>query len=339
MIDVAVIDNPAAAEAALEPARARLLAQLTEPRSAVMLAAAIGLPRQKVNYHLRTLEPHGLVELVQERRKGNVTERLLQATAASYVISPAALAAVAPDPARAPDRLSARWLLALAAQLVRDVGDLITGATRAQRKLATFAMDGTVRFASAADRAAFTAELMQAVTSLVAKYHDERAEGGRGHHGGGFLMGHQFAQHHEAEVSASPDEVWAAIATGPGIDSWFMGRNEVKPGADGIVRTVFGDYAPESPITEWDPARRFGYRSGQAPDGRFIAFEYLIEGRAGGSTVLRAVTSGFIPGDDWADEFEAMKLGGALYFASLVEYLTHFPGRFAAPVKIGRAHV
>jgi DNA-binding transcriptional ArsR family regulator len=181
MIDVAVIDNPAAAEAALEPARARLLAQLTEPRSAVMLAAAIGLPRQKVNYHLRTLERHGLIELVQERRKGNVTERLLQATAASYVISPAALAAVAPDPARAPDRLSARWLLALAAQLVRDVGDLITGADRAQKKLATFATDGRVRFASAADRAAFTAELMQAVTALVAKYHDERADGGRDH--------------------------------------------------------------------------------------------------------------------------------------------------------------
>ena len=79
MIDVAVIDDPAAAEAALEPGRARLLAQLTEPRSAAMLAAAVGLPRQKVNYHLRTLERHGLVELVEERRKGNVTERLLQA--------------------------------------------------------------------------------------------------------------------------------------------------------------------------------------------------------------------------------------------------------------------
>ena len=181
MLDVAVIDDPAAAESALEPARARLLAQLTEPRSAAMLAAAAGLPRQKVNYHLRTLERHGLVELVQERRKGNVTERMLQATAASYVISPAALAAVAPDPARAPDRLSARWLLALAAQLVRDVGDLITGADRAQKKLATFATDGRVRFASAADRAAFTAELMQAVTALVAKYHDEQADGGRDH--------------------------------------------------------------------------------------------------------------------------------------------------------------
>jgi DNA-binding transcriptional ArsR family regulator len=181
MIDVAVIEDPAAAEAALDPARARLLAQMSEPRSATMLAAAAGLPRQKVNYHLRALERHGLVELVEERRKGNVTERLLQATAGSFVISPAALAAVAPDPSRAPDRLSARWLLALAAQLVRDVGGLINASAKAGRRLATFGMDGEVRFASAADRAAFTVELTQAVTALVAKYHDESAAGGRAH--------------------------------------------------------------------------------------------------------------------------------------------------------------
>ena len=181
MIDVAVIEDAAAAEAALDPARARLLAQLAEPGSATMLAAASGLPRQKVNYHLHALERHGLVELVEERRKGNVTERILQATAASYVISPAALSALAPDPERAPDRLSARWLLAVAGQLVRDVGDLITGSARAHKRLATFAMDGEVRFASAADRAAFTGELAQAITALVAKYHDEHAEGGRQH--------------------------------------------------------------------------------------------------------------------------------------------------------------
>jgi DNA-binding transcriptional ArsR family regulator len=181
MMDVAVIEDPAAAEAALDPARTQLLAQLAEPKSAAMLAAAAGLPRQKVNYHLRTLERHGLVELVEERRKGNVTERLLRATAGAFVISPAALAAVAPDPARAPDRLSARWLLALAAQLVRDVGTLITASTRAQKRLATFALDGEVRFATAADRAAFTQELAQSISALVAKYHDEQAEGGRPH--------------------------------------------------------------------------------------------------------------------------------------------------------------
>ena len=123
MLDVAVIGDPAAAEVSLDPVRARLLAELAEPASATMLAARVGLPRQKVNYHLRALERHGLVELVEERRKGNCTERVLRATAASYVISPAALAAVQPDPDRAPDRVSAAWLLAVASRLVRDVGD------------------------------------------------------------------------------------------------------------------------------------------------------------------------------------------------------------------------
>ncbi|USX49756.1 helix-turn-helix domain-containing protein [Lentzea sp. HUAS12] len=181
MFEVAVIEDPSAAEVSLDPVRARLLAELAEPGSATMLAAKVGLPRQKVNYHLRTLEQHGLVELVEERRKGNVNERLLQATAASYVISPTALAAVQPDPARSPDRLSARWLLAVSARLVRDVGTLITGATRAKKRLATFALDGEVRFASAADRAAFAEELAGFMTQLVAKYHDEQAEGGRPH--------------------------------------------------------------------------------------------------------------------------------------------------------------
>jgi DNA-binding transcriptional ArsR family regulator len=181
VLDVAVIENPAAAEAALDPIRTRILAELAQPRSATMLGAQFGLPRQKVNYHLKALERHGLVELVEERRKGNVNERMLRATAASYVISPLALAAVQPDPSRAPDRLSARWLLAVAARLVRDVGALITGATQANRRLATFALDGEVRFASAADRAAFADELTQAVTVLVAKYHDETAAGGRDH--------------------------------------------------------------------------------------------------------------------------------------------------------------
>jgi DNA-binding transcriptional ArsR family regulator len=181
MLDVTVIHDPAAAEASLDPVRARLLAELAEPGSATMLAARVGLPRQKVNYHLRALERHGLVELIEERRKGNCTERVLRATAASYVISPAALATVAPDPGRAPDRLSARWLLALASRLVRDVGELLTGATRAGKPVATFALDGEVRFASAADRAAFAEELATAVTALVGRYHDETAEGGRAH--------------------------------------------------------------------------------------------------------------------------------------------------------------
>jgi DNA-binding transcriptional ArsR family regulator len=181
MFDVTVIEDAAAAEASLDPMRARLLAELAEPQSATTLATRVGLARQKVNYHLRALERHGLVELVEERRKGNMTERLLRATAVSYVISPAALAALAPDPSRSPDRLSARWLLALAARLVRDVGALITGGAHAGKRVATYGLDAEVRFASATDRAAFAAELTDAVIALVGKYHDETAQHGRDH--------------------------------------------------------------------------------------------------------------------------------------------------------------
>jgi hypothetical protein len=88
---------------------------------------------------------------------------------------------VQPDPARFRDQLSARWLLAVAARLVRDVGTLITGADRAGKRVATYALDGEVRFASAAERAAFVEELTRGVGALLAKYHDEDAEGGRPH--------------------------------------------------------------------------------------------------------------------------------------------------------------
>ncbi len=181
MLDVAVIDQPAAAEISLDPIRARLLAELAQPASATSLGARLGLPRQQLNYHLRTLEQHGLVELVEERRKGNVVERVLQAVAAAYVISPNALAAVAPNPDRQPDHRSARWLVALAARLLQELGELIARSTAASQPLATFGVDTELRFASAAERAAFAAELSAAIEHLVSKYHDEAAASGRRH--------------------------------------------------------------------------------------------------------------------------------------------------------------
>ena len=181
MQDVAVIDDPDVAETALEPVRARLLAELVEPGSASSLAPTVGLTRQKVNYHLRALERRGLIELVEERRKGNMTERVMRATASAYVISPLALSAVAPDPGRAPDRLSAFWLLALGSRTVGEVGELMARSDRAGRPLATFAIDAEIEFASAAERASFAAELSDAFESLVAKYHHGEVEGGRRH--------------------------------------------------------------------------------------------------------------------------------------------------------------
>ncbi|EOD58976.1 SRPBCC family protein [Amycolatopsis vancoresmycina] len=145
-------------------------------------------------------------------------------------------------------------------------------------------------------------------------------------------MGHEFELTDVAEAGATPEQVWEAIATGPGIDSWFMGRNEVDGGTGGTVRGAFGGYEPEYGIRAWEPPGKLAYGSGTAPDGRRIAYEFLVEGRDGGSSVIRCVTSGFLPGDDWEDEFEAMTAGGALFFRTLVEYLTHFAGRTAVPV-------
>ena len=124
MLDVEVIADPAAAVSALDPIRSRLLAELTEPASAAALASRVGIARQKVNYHLRALEDHQLVTEAGERQWGGLKERLLVATAASYVVSPGALGPVAADPGRSNDRLSASYLIALAARAVREVGEM-----------------------------------------------------------------------------------------------------------------------------------------------------------------------------------------------------------------------
>jgi len=177
--DVEVIDDPAAAVAALEPVRARLLAELARPGSASTLAGRVGLTRQRVNYHLRTLEAHGLVRLVREQRRRGLTERVMQASAAAYVVSPGALGQAAVAPERTVDRLSASYLVALAARIVREVGDLVRRADRAGKRLATLSLDTHVSFRSAADRAKFTRELTDAVSSVVARYHDADAPEGR----------------------------------------------------------------------------------------------------------------------------------------------------------------
>ncbi len=181
MLDIQVIDDPAAATVALEPIRNRLLAELAAPASAATLASRVGLTRQKVNYHLHSLEAHGLVQLAEERMWGGLRERLLVATAASYVVSPSAMGPVAVDPAREHDRLSASYLIALGARLIKEVSGLVRRATESGKRLATLAVDTEVRFRSATERAAFSAELTEAIATLVAKYHDASAPGGRAH--------------------------------------------------------------------------------------------------------------------------------------------------------------
>lgn len=181
MLDLDVIDDPARAAVALDPVKRRILAELSEPASAASLAGRVGLSRQKVNYHLRALEEHQLVAPAGERQWGGLTERLMVASAASFVVSPAALGSLGADPERNPDRLSASYLIALAARIVREVGTLWNEARRQEKRLATLSLDSVIRFRSPTERAAFTRELTETVAALAARYHDDSAPGGRSH--------------------------------------------------------------------------------------------------------------------------------------------------------------
>jgi len=161
------------------PLRLKLLEHLSEPDSASGLARKLGVPRQVLNYHLKALEGAGVVEFVEERPRGGMKERVMRATAHSYLISPEALGAVEPDPKRLRDRFSWAYLVAAAAKIVRDLGILRERADRAGQRLATFTLETEVRFGSARARDEFTRDLAEKVAELSVKYHDEHARSGR----------------------------------------------------------------------------------------------------------------------------------------------------------------
>jgi DNA-binding transcriptional ArsR family regulator len=179
MAAVCVIEDTEQAATVLEPTRLQLLAALATPDSAAGLARRLSAPRQQVNYHLRRLETVGLITLVAERPQRGFTERVMQATAQGYVLSPAALGAVAADEQQIADHFSAAYLLALGARFIRDVGALVQRATAAGKRLATFSLETEVRFANPAAQHAFAEELTNAVAALVTKYHDGTTPDGR----------------------------------------------------------------------------------------------------------------------------------------------------------------
>lgn len=172
---VQVVRRAAQAAALLNPDRVRLLAALARPASAAGVADQVGMTRQRVNYHLRELEKAGLVELVEERRKGNCTERVMRASARSYLISPEVLGVLGTDSPTgdARDRFSAAYLITAVARALRDLASLRARADRAGKPLATLAVETDVRFKSAADRAAFTEEVTTTLAGLSAKYNTD----------------------------------------------------------------------------------------------------------------------------------------------------------------------
>jgi DNA-binding transcriptional ArsR family regulator len=163
----------------MRPVRLRILHELREPGSATTVARTLGMPRQKVNYHLRVLEKAGFLEEVEQRRAGNCIERIVRTKATHYLIHPELLGSLGGDPETVGDRFSAAYLIALAAQTIGDVAALRERAEKSGKRVATLSLQTEVRFASAADRQAFANDLSNAVARVVAKYHDETAENGR----------------------------------------------------------------------------------------------------------------------------------------------------------------
>jgi uncharacterized protein YndB with AHSA1/START domain len=135
------------------------------------------------------------------------------------------------------------------------------------------------------------------------------------------------------ELDATPEQVWEAIATGPGIGTWFV-PHRVEPRLGGAIEQCFGgqmDVAGK--VTAWEPGHRFGYGAAEPPEkGPDYAFEFLVEGRDGGGTVLRFVQSGFLDGGDWDGEYDSFDAGWDLFFHNLDQYLRHFAGLPATTV-------
>lgn len=177
--ELQVIDTAETASAVLHPLRLEILSRLRRPGSSTSLGRALGLPRQKVNYHVKELERRGLLEEVGTRQRKGCTERLLQSRALSFVVDPGALGPVQTGAGSVRDRFSTAYLIATAARTIRDVARLRKGADRADKKLATFTLETEIHFDTPAAQRAFLAELSEAVAGLAARYQRSPEEGGR----------------------------------------------------------------------------------------------------------------------------------------------------------------
>lgn len=174
-----VVTDPVRAARALSPIRRQALAALAEaPDSATGLAERLGTSRQLLNYHLRELEKAGFLELVEERRKGNCTERVMRAKARHFLIDPGALAGLADEPLPPADRFSATYLVALAARAIREVAQLMAKAAGSRKRLATLAIDANVTLARPVDFPLFAEDLARAVGEVIARH--DHSETGRG---------------------------------------------------------------------------------------------------------------------------------------------------------------
>lgn len=135
----------------------------------------------------------------------------------------------------------------------------------------------------------------------------------------------------EVEVPGTPEEVWEAIATGPGVQSWFVPAEVAERKGGRIALEFAPGMVEEGEVTAWEPPHRFAYDAPGEGERR-LAYEWLVEARAGGTCVVRLVNSGFGPGADWDAEYDGMQRGWTMFLQMLRLARTHFPRRSVAPV-------
>lgn len=140
----------------------------------------------------------------------------------------------------------------------------------------------------------------------------------------------------ETEVPGTPEEVWKAIATGPGITSWFV-PTQMEERAKGKIAMNFGPgMESNAEVQEWDPPRRFTAQNdeGMGPGAPPMATEWTIEAKAGGTCRVRVVHSWFADTDDWDKQFESVEKGWPAFFRILNRYLTHFRGQPCTQIQL-----
>jgi uncharacterized protein YndB with AHSA1/START domain len=131
------------------------------------------------------------------------------------------------------------------------------------------------------------------------------------------------------EVPGTPEEVWRAIATGPGISSWYV-PHRVEERTGGAATASFGpgpEMQIEGRVAAWEPPRRIVFDKGEDAGG--LAFEWLVEAKDGGTCVVRLVNTGFGEGGEWDDQYDAMTEGWKLFLFNLRMHLEHFRGQDA----------
>lgn len=173
------VDDARAVRALADPVRRQILKRLETPASAVCVARDLGLPRQRVGYHMRELEKHGFVEVLREERKRGCIEKVMRRTADSIVLAPDSLSDDKLHLQVIKDRFSSRYLMAMATQMLREVSDVQTGAPADEKFQPTFSLQVDVRLATQQDKNTFAEELGREIARLAVKYHQPQSRGGR----------------------------------------------------------------------------------------------------------------------------------------------------------------